>query len=120
VTTRLSDEVLEELLTLDAIVSETRRSRFADDRVDCTTLGQDLQQVLGSRSVLDQATGLLMTGLGYGAVEAFILLRRASEDSEQTVGVVAQGMVDAEARSRKAWSLPAGHRRTTPQQQESA
>ncbi len=105
--TTLTDEVLDDLLALDAIVSETRRSRHAAENEDCTSLAHDLQQALGSRSILDQATGMLMTGLGYGAVDAYTLLRRASADSEQAVEIVAQGMVDAEARTRRARTMPA-------------
>lgn len=107
--TVLSDEVLEGLSTLDAILTETEGSRFADDRVDCTSFAQDLQRALGSRSIVDRATGLLMAGLGYGAVDAFNLLCLASEDSERPIGLVAQAMVDAETRLRRP--APCGHRR---------
>ena len=80
----LSTQLSDDLVALDSFMSE---------RVDGSGLG--------ARSVLDQATGLLMTGLGYDAFEAFDLLRSASLDSNLPVGVVAQGVVDSEARARQ-------------------
>ena len=80
----LSTQLFDDLVALDS---------FMSDRVD--------GKALGSRSVLDQATGLLMTGLGYDAFEAFDLMSSASRDSNRPVGVVAQGLVDSEARVRQ-------------------
>ncbi len=80
----LSPQLFDDLVALDV---------FMSDRVD--------GKALGSRSVLDQATGLLMTGLGYDAFEAFDLLRSESRYSHLTVDSVAQGVVDSEARARQ-------------------
>ena len=80
----LSSQLFDDLDALDS---------FLSDRVD--------GKAVGSGSVLDQATGLLMTGLGFDAYEAFDLIRSASHDSNRPVGVVAQGLVDSEARARQ-------------------
>ena len=80
----LPQQLFDELVALDVFMAE---------RID--------GKALGSRSVLDQAAGLLMSGLGYDAFEAFDLLRSASEQSEATVDSVAQGVVDSEARARQ-------------------
>ncbi len=80
----LPQQLFDDLVALDA---------FMSDRVD--------GKALGSRSLLDQATGLLMNGLGYDAFEAFELMRTASRDSNRPVGVVAQGVVDSDARAHQ-------------------
>ena len=70
-------------------------------RADTTQLVQELTEALESRSVIDQAKGMLMTRLAYDAEEAFDLLTTVSEDSNEKVIVIAQRMVDSVVRMRQ-------------------
>ncbi|MEA2717320.1 MAG: hypothetical protein QOI99_1637 [Actinomycetota bacterium] len=106
-----SDQLFRHLIALEAFMSEKRKDHFSlrrldvtGDRADCRSLATDLGEALGSWSVLDRATGMLMARLGYDAFEAFDLLDIVSRDSNQTVRVVAQGLVDAETRARQVCS----------------
>ena len=107
----LSDQLFRHLVALEAFMSEEREDHFSllrlnvtSDRAECRSLATDLGEALGSWSVLDRATGMLMARLGYDAFEAFNLMDIVSRDSNQTVGVVAQGLVDAETRARQVCS----------------
>lgn len=91
-------EMFDHLAALDALISGGRSG--PGPRASASAISADL----GSHSVVDRATGLLMAGLGYDAFEAFDLMRTVSRDSNRSVGVVAQGVLDSEARARQLCS----------------
>jgi GAF domain-containing protein len=65
---------------------------------DARQLGENLQQALRSRSVIDQAIGILLAGGGRTPEEAFQLLVRASQRENRKLRDVAAEMVDRAAR----------------------
>jgi AmiR/NasT family two-component response regulator len=70
-------------------------------RADTIQLVQELTEVLESRSVIDQAKGILMTRLAYDAEEASELLTTVSKDANEKVIVIARRMVDSVVRMRQ-------------------
>jgi AmiR/NasT family two-component response regulator len=58
-----------------------------------------LQRVLVSRAVIDQAIGILRSRFGGSAEEAFERLRRTSQAENVKVAVIAQRLVDESVQS---------------------
>jgi AmiR/NasT family two-component response regulator len=61
---------------------------------DARQLGENLQQAMRSRSVIDQAIGILLAGGGRTPDEAFQLLVLASQRENRKLRDVAADMVD--------------------------
>ncbi len=102
------DRLSENLAVLyDLLLSEERRHTVelapftTEVRAVGTKLVQELSEALASRAVIDQARGMLMTGLAYDADEAFDLLKSVSQDSNEELIVIAQRMVDSVTRARQ-------------------
>ena len=101
-----SDRLSEGLAVLrDLLLSEEGQriiartpSNNANVRADSTRLGQEFSEALESRAVIDQARGMLMTRLAYDADEAFDLLKKESQSSNEKMIVIAQRMVDSATR----------------------
>jgi AmiR/NasT family two-component response regulator len=107
------DQLSETLAVLhDLLLSEHSQHTDAlapsniDVRAASIKLVEELSEALESRAVIDQARGMLMTGLAYDAKEAFDLLESVSQDSNEELIVIAQRMVDSIERARKI-RLPA-------------
>lgn len=65
-----------------------------------------LREALGSRAVIDQATGILMGRYSLSADRAFALLTRVSQDRNHKIRVLAQALVtDASATTDGAGAL---------------
>jgi GAF domain-containing protein len=64
----------------------------------CVDLTGQLEQALESRSVIDQAKGVLMERRGVAASEAFEELRRRSQHENRKVRELAQELVDSAVR----------------------
>ncbi len=60
-----------------------------------TQLNDQLQEALGSRAVIEQAKGMLMTQRGYSADEAFNVLRRSSQHRNIKLREIAGVVVDS-------------------------
>jgi GAF domain-containing protein len=72
-------------------------------------LTEQLGRALGSRAVIDQAIGILMSRGGIGDAEAFETLKRMSQSSGNRVADVARQLVDqavGRARERRATADP--------------
>jgi AmiR/NasT family two-component response regulator len=101
-----SDRLSEGLAVLhDLLLSEEGQriialtsSNNTNVRADSTRLVQELSEALESRAVIDQARGMLMTRLAYDADEAFDLLNKESQSSNEKMIVIAQRMVDSATR----------------------
>jgi hypothetical protein len=101
-----SDRLSEGLAVLhDLLLSEEGQriialtpSNNTNVRADSTRLVQELSEALESRAVIDQARGILMTRLAYDADEAFDLLKKESQSSNEKMIVIAQRMVDSATR----------------------
>jgi hypothetical protein len=59
----------------------------------CRDLAGNLQVTLEARAVIEQAKGVLHAELAISTDEAFELLRRASQNTNQKVRVLADGLV---------------------------
>lgn len=64
-----------------------------------TELNANLQAALASRSVIDQAIGIVMSQNRCGADEGFDILRAASNHRNVKLRIIAAGLVDAQSRS---------------------
>lgn len=71
-----------------------------------TTLSRQLSEALESRAVIDQAKGILIAREGCTADEAFDVLRRASQRSNQKLREVAQQLVAGSQRQRARGQRP--------------
>jgi AmiR/NasT family two-component response regulator len=65
-------------------------------------LAGQLQRALGTRAVIDQALGILMSRTGEGADEAFATLTTLSQRENRKLAVVAQRLVDDAVRRARA------------------
>jgi GAF domain-containing protein len=68
---------------------------------DARQLGENLQQAMRSRSVIDQAIGILLTDGGRTPDDAFQLLVRASQRENRKLREVATEMVDRAVQRRQ-------------------
>jgi response regulator NasT len=66
---------------------------------ECQDEVEDLRAVLETRPVIDQAKGILVAQRHCTPEEAFGLLTEASQKSNRKLRVVAQELVEAEART---------------------
>lgn len=108
-----SDRLSEGLAVLHDVLQSEEGQRIialtpsnnANVRADSTRLVQEFSEALESRAVIDQARGTLMTRLAYDADEAFDLLKKESQSSNEKsqssnekMIVIAQRMVDSATR----------------------
>lgn len=101
-----SDRLSEGLAVLHDVLQSEEGQRIialtpsnnAKVRADSTRLVQEFSEALESRAVIDQARGTLMTRLAYDADEAFDLLKKESQSSNEKMIVIAQRMVDSATR----------------------
>jgi GAF domain-containing protein len=75
---------------------------------DARQLGENLQQAMRSRAVIDQAIGILLADGGRTPDEAFQLLVRASQREHRKLRDVAAEMVDRSVQRPPSHGPPAG------------
>ncbi|UZJ26430.1 GAF and ANTAR domain-containing protein [Rhodococcus antarcticus] len=89
---------LGELFAVPAAVSVQNATVLAQ----ALELAGQLQRALGTRAVIDQALGILMSRSGAGADEAFVTLTTLSQRENRKLAVVAQRLVDDAVRRARA------------------
>lgn len=89
---------LGELFAVPAAVSVQNATVLAQ----ALELAGQLQRALGTRAVIDQALGILMSRTGEGADEAFATLTTLSQRENRKLAVVAQRLVDDAVRRARA------------------
>jgi GAF domain-containing protein len=89
---------LGELFSVPAAISVQNAQALAQAR----RLAAHLQAALTSRSVIDQALGIVMSRSGISAAEAFDRLRTMSQTENRKLAEVAQHVVDEAVRSARA------------------
>jgi AmiR/NasT family two-component response regulator len=88
------DRQLAELLAGQAAIAVTAALRHYDE----VTLADHLRIALSSRSVIDQAIGIVMAQQGGGPEEAFTALRTISQRRNIKLRTIATELVDATRR----------------------
>ena len=87
-------EAAAQLATLVTVAITATLRNYGD-----ITVTDQLQQALASRSVIDQAIGILMGTQHCTATEAFAILRSASQTRNVRLHQIAQDLVDRSVRS---------------------
>ncbi len=68
----------------------------------------DLEERLSSRKAIDQAKGILQSGLGLSEPEAFRWIQKTAMDLRKSMREVAEGVIDHNKRTQPKSSGPAG------------
>lgn len=84
------DDVLIALFTGQASIAVANAKMYAD----AVQLTQQLQEAIASRSIIEQAKGVLMAREGFDADEAFQQLKRDSQHRNVKLRTIAQEVVD--------------------------
>jgi GAF domain-containing protein len=90
------DDVLVALFTGQASVALANAKVYTD----AVQLTQQLEEAIGSRSIIEQAKGVLMAREGFDPDAAFHWLRRQSQDRNVKLRLVAQEVVASTQRTR--------------------
>jgi len=87
--TQTTKDLIAQLVSLTAVAVTATLRNYAD-----VSLTDQLQEALNSRSVIDQAIGIIIATQKIGPTAAFGMLRKQSQNSNTRVAVIAQRLVD--------------------------
>lgn len=90
----VSRQLTAELVTVTALAIAATLRNYGD-----ITLTDQLQEALNSRSIIDQAIGILVATQHVPPTEAFAVLRRQSQNSNTRLTTIAQQLVDGYTRA---------------------